>query len=266
MTRLAIQEALLPGRGVADRLARAKDLGIDAVEFACEGLDARLPEVAAALGAHDISACGINMGRAGGCLSADRETRRRAADALREAMTCALDLEADYVTFVPQCGESDLPDLTPFAAPMDLQKELLLWLLRGATDLAEAMECRLALLPLNHYETGFITRLEQAAWFRRQVDDHQAITLAASLYHMALAEGDLLGSLRAQAGHISVLYLSDNNGGWPGQGLLPFPAIGEVLRETHYGGWLVLERPGPLAQAADALPRCLDFLRAAGIS
>lgn len=271
MPKLSIQEGLLPGNTVEERLAAAGQLNIDAVEFSTLNLDARLPRIAEALDANDIKASGINMGRQDGCLSADAARRAQTVDALREALTCALDLEADYVTFVPQCGESDLPDLTPYASPIELQKELLIWLLRGLSDLADAMDVQLALQPLNHYETAFITRLDQAAHFRRQVDNHPNITVAANLYHMALEEENLVTALRKHNDDISVIYLSENNRRLPGQGFLPFLAIGEALAEMAFDGWLVLEGPDTTnnperaGQTFQDLPGSIQFLRGAGL-
>lgn len=271
MPKLSIQEGLLPGETVEERLSAAGQLNIDAVEFPAEDLDARLPRIAEALDANGIKASGINMGRQDGCLSADAARRAGAVDALREALTCAFDLEADYVTFVPQCGESDLPDLTPFASPIEIQKELLIWLLRGVSDLCDAMDVRLALQPLNHYETLFITRLDQAAHFRRQVDNHPKITVAANLFHMALEEEDLVAALREHDDDISVIYLSENNRRLPGQGILPFLAIGEALAEMTYDGWLVLEgeeargSPERARQYLQDLLGSIQFLRRAGL-
>lgn len=271
MPKLAIQETLLPGNSVGQRLSAAASLNIDAVEFPATDLDARLPRIAEALEANGIKASGINMGRQDGCLSADAARRADAVDALREALTCALDLGADYVTFVPQCGETDLPDLTPYASPMELQKELLLWLLRGVSDLADAMDVRLALQPLNHYETAFITRLDQAAYFRRQVDNHPMITVAANLYHMALEEEDLVVALRQHHADISLIYLSENNRRLPGQGILPYEAIGEALAEMAFDGWLVLEGHQTAGDPERArpnfqdLPGSIQYLRTAGL-
>ena len=271
MPRLAIQESLLPGNTVAERLDAARQLNIEAVEFGVADLDNRLPQIAEALEANGIRASGINMGRQNGCLSAEPARRADAVDAMREALACALDLEADYVTFAPQCSASDLPDLTPYASPMEIQKELLIWLLRSLSDLCDAMDVQLALQALNHYETSFITRLDQAAYLRRQVDNHAKITVAANLYHMALEEEELVAALREYTNDISVIYLSEHNGRLPGQGYLPFSAIGAALSEQAYAGWLVLAGAEAVSIPADArqifqeLPGCIQFLRGAGL-
>ncbi len=271
MAKLAIQEGLLPGTTVAQNLAAARRLNIAAVEFAAADLDARLPAIAEALDANGIRASGINMLGQDGCLSADAARRAAAVDSLREALTCALDLEAEYVTFAPQRGECDLPDLSPYASALELQKELLIWLLRGVSDLCDAMDVRLALQALNHYETAFINRLHQAAYFRTQVDNHAMITVAANLYHLALEEDDLLAALQSHGGDISVLYLCDNNGRLPGQGFMPFSAIGAALTELAFDGWLVLAGadttgiPGRARHSLQALSDSIQFLQRAGI-
>lgn len=272
MAKLAVQEQLLPGDNTAERVDHAAQLGFSGIEFAAERLDERLPDIAEALESAGVVASGLNMGRSDGCLSADVAIRQRAADALREALACAQDLEAEYVAFVPQCSASDLPDLTPVASVFDLQKELLIWLLHGFSDLAEIMDCQLALQPVNHYETNFITRLEQAAWFRRQVNDHPKITIAANLFHLALEERDLLESLRDHGDDISVVYLSEVNQRLPGCGLLPFAAIGDALQDMRYDGWLVLEAdtsgrdPDANRETASELRDCVQFLRDSGLA
>ena len=186
MSKLAIREELLPGATVDQRLAAARELGFDAVEFPADDLDDRIDEIDDALRANGMAASGVNMCAVDGWVSADIARRNQATNLLRQALTCALDLESEYVTFAPQIGASDMPDLTPFASPMELQKELLIWLLRGFSDLADAMDSKLAIKPLNHAETAFLTRLDQAAFFCRAADDHPMITLAADVYHLAL--------------------------------------------------------------------------------
>jgi len=258
MTKLAVQEALLPGGGAHERLAAAADLGFRGVEFAAADLDERLDEIYAALQAQGLVASGVNMGMASGWLAADRATRADAADSLRRALTCALDLEAEYVSFVPQYGDSDLPDLTPFASPLELQKELFIWLLRGISDLADAMETKLAMLPVNRGETRFVTCLDDAAFFRRQVDDHTNITLAANTRCLSLEEDDITAALAAHCPALSVVYLVDDNRRLPGRGELPFARLAGPLRSADFAGWLVLA--GECDGAAD-LSDCLDYLR-----
>ncbi len=267
MTKLAIREALLPGETLHERLALARELGFSGVEFTADGLDERIDEIDEALRAHGLRASGLHMGETDGWVSADIRRRRRANDRLREALASALDLEAEYVTFVPQYGASDMPDLTPFASPMELQKELLIWLLRGFSDLADAMDTKLALLPLNSKETAFLTRLEQAAAFCHAVEDHPMITIAAKTCEMALEEANLLQCLTSHQEEISVIYLADSGDRLPGAGQLPFPEIGAALRKSDYKGWLVVDGRS-LSEERERrveLASCMTYLQKCGL-
>lgn len=264
--KLAIREQSLPGATVHERLALARELGVAGIEFAADGLDDRIDEIDDALRAHGLVACGVNMGKSDGWVSADIGRRQRANDMLREALSCALDLEADYVSFAPQYGASDMPDLTPFASPMELQKEMLIWLLRGFSDLADAMDTKLALLPLNRAETAFLTRLEQALRFCQELDHHPMITIAASTCDMALEEANLLGCLQKHQAALSVIYLADSGRSLPGRGALPFPQIGAALRQSDYAGWPVLagQPSGDQPKRGAELASCLAYLRDCG--
>lgn len=266
--KLAIREQLLPGASLHERLNLARDLGFAGVEFAADGLDDRIDEIDEALRKRDLAASGLHMGGIDGWVSADIGRRQNASDRLREALSCALDLEADYVSFAPHYGASDMPDLTPFASPLDLQREMLIWLLRGFSDLADAMDTKLALLPLNRAETAFLTRLEQAALFCREVDHHPMITIAADTCDLALEEAELLECLQAHQAALSVIYLADSARRLPGSGALPFPQIGAALRQADYAGWLVVAgQPAadPPKRAAE-LSACLDYLQSCGLS
>ncbi len=265
--KLAIGEDLLPGAGVHEGLDLARELGFGGVEFIADRLDERIDAIDEGLRALDLVACGVAMGECDGWVSADIGRRREANDRLREALAGALDLGAEYVSFAPQRGASDMPDLTPFASPLELQKELLIWLLRGYSDLAEAMDAGLALLPLNRGESAFLTRLDQGAALLRAVDDHPMIRLAANTCDMALEEADLLASVESHIADIGVFYLADSGDSLPGQGTLPFPEIGASLRRLEYAGWLVIAgRPaGREGDRPDDLRACLDYLRDCGI-
>lgn len=246
MPKLAIQEDMLPGRTVHERLSNAKALGLSGVEFWAEGLDDRVPNIADALEATGLSACGINLGLSDGYLSPDLHTREEAIGKMRQAMATATDLEADYVSFVPHYGVATMPDLTPHSSPADLQKEMMIWLLRTVSDLAYAIGTLLVMQPINHYETAFMTRMEQAKFFRKKIKDHEDVKIAPNLFHMAMEEDNLIASLQDYQDDIGMIYLADSNRRLPGQGFLPWDTIGTTLKQMNYEGWLVLEcgQPG----------------------
>jgi sugar phosphate isomerase/epimerase len=269
--KYAIQEDMLSGRTLRARLRHARELGVEGVEFWADGLTPRVPEVAAALAESGLSASAVNLGRIDGFLYPDARTRDRAVSAMRQAFADALDIGAAGVTFVPHLGANQQPDLTPFKTPIEIEYELMVWLLRGVSDLAYAIGVDLYMQPVNRYETHFMNRVEQAVHFRRQIKDHPHVKIAANLFHMALEETNAVDSLRAalqaEANDIGMIYLADSNRRLPGQGLLDFKAVMGVLRDCGYQGWLTLEcgTPGQNHERAnafaDALPTCLTWLK-----
>jgi sugar phosphate isomerase/epimerase len=266
--QLAIQETMLPGRSTLDRLEYAARLGLAGVEFDAGNLTARVPEVAAALGHTGITAAAVNLGRQAGYLSPEMAEREAAIGRLRQAMADAVDIGAAHVIFVPHFGGPRMPDLTPYRSPVELEGEMLVWLLRTVSDLAYAIGVELDILPVNRYETYFLNRLEQAVFFRRKIRDHPHVKIAAALFHMALEEADITAALRQHAGHIGYLYLADHNGRLPGQGMIDFAAVAAALHDGGYAGWLTLAASPPgenLPRLAAELPGSLDCIREAGL-
>lgn len=266
MPKIAIQEDMLPGRTIHERLSNAKRLGLSGVEFWADNLDQHIPEIVEALEDTGLSACGVNLGMSDGYLSADLATRETAIGKMRQAMANAVDLDAEYVSFVPHYGASDMPDLTPYSSKADLQKEMMIWLLRTVSDLAYAIGTTLVMQPINHYETDFMTTVAQAKYFRKKIKDHEHVKIAPNLFHMSLGEANLLDTLSTHGEDIGVLYLADSNRRLPGQGFLPWDTIGKTLKTINYDGWLVLEcgRPGRnhsnAYQYYDGMSACHDLL------
>lgn len=238
MPKLAIQEDMLPGRNIIEQLTNASHLQLSGVEFWADGLTTRIPEIADALEKTDMLACGVNLGRMDGYLSPDLHARESAISRMRQAMADAIDLNAEYVSFVPHYGATQMPDLTPYHTPLDLEKEMMIWLLRTVSDLAYALGIQLVMQPINRYESHFMNRVEQAKFFRQKIKDHPHVMIAPNLFHMALEEDNIFKTLKTYEADIGTLYLSDSNRRLPGQGLIPFDKVGETLKTINYEGWL----------------------------
>jgi sugar phosphate isomerase/epimerase len=185
--QIAIQEDMLPGRSVLEKLENARALGLAGVEFWAAGLTPCVPEIAAAVRQTGVQVSAVNFGRMGTLLTPDPAERQRVLAALRQAMADSIDIGAKRVVFVPQWGEPLLPDLHPYKTAIQLEAEMLVAYLKQIfTDLAHAMGATLYLLPVNRSESHFVNRLEQAASIRRKIKNHDHVMLAASLFHMTL--------------------------------------------------------------------------------
>jgi sugar phosphate isomerase/epimerase len=237
--RLAVHEDLLPGSTDDERLGAAVAAGFGAVEFNGNKLAARVPDVNAALQAHGLVASSVHLGWDHDFLAADEATRQHALDALRGAMTDAVDIGAGTVVFVPQVGrELDLPDLMPFKSAMQVALELMVWHLRGYSDLAYVFEVQVLLHPVNRETSAFLNRLDQGAELLRRIKQHQHVRLAADAYHMLTTEPDPVASVTTQADLLELVYLVDNTGGLPGTGSTDFNALAAALPGKV--GWAVV--------------------------
>lgn len=266
--RLAIQEDMLPGKTLLEQFERARQLGFAGVEVWGRGLTSRVPEIVDALRATGLAVSAVNHGRQSDLLHPDRAERERALAELRQSIVNAVDLGAAGVIVVPHFGEPALPDLTPYKSLIQLEYELLHNHLRTLSDYVYAMGTDLYIEPINRYETHFMNTLADGVRIRRKIKDHPHIKLTADLFHMALEERDVAGTLHDYAGDVAYIHVADSNRRLPGRGLLDFAAIGAALKD--YAGWVSFEVGAPgnnhasARQMADDLPACLHFLKQAG--
>ena len=257
--QLAIQETLLTGQNVVDKFQQAQALGIEGVELDAYELTVRVPEIAEAMAATGVRVAAVNMGQRDGYISPIMPEREAAIGALRQAMADAVDLKAEHVLFVPLFGESKMPDLTPYRAPIELDAEMMVWLLRTVSDLAYAIGVELDMMPVNRDDSSFITRLAHGLHFRRKIKDHPHVKLAANLYHVVREESDWQQTLREHLPNIGYIQLADQNGCLPGAAMDGLAALVDQLGD--YQGWLTLAgNPAP----GHDLAQCISDLQRAG--
>jgi sugar phosphate isomerase/epimerase len=269
--KLAIQEDMLPGASVSEKLRSAQQLGFKGVEFWVDAEFPRhLPEIAAALAQTNMQCAAVNVGLTR-LIHPEYVVRDQAIAAMRQAMTYAVDLGAQGVIFKPFYSPSPvLPDLRPYKSSLELEAELLVTQLRATlTDLAYALGTELFLEPVNHQETHLVRRVDHAVTVRRKLDDHPHIKIAANLYHMQMEGENLVESLRQHITDIGYIHIADTQRVLPGEGQINFGEIVSVLKGCAYSGWLTLECGTPGSnngqQMADNFPAMMDTLHSAGL-
>lgn len=266
---IAIQEDMLTGSTLLEKFEHARALGVAGIEFWGAGLPAKVPEIVDAMVQTGVRAASVNHGRQSELLSPDPAERERALAELRQSITCACDLGAVGVIFVPHFNGPILPDLTPWMTAAELEVELLYTHLRTLSDFADAMDVELYVEPINRYETYLLNRLEQAAAITRRLK-HPRVKIVADLFHMALDETNIAAALRAHGDCIGHVHLADSNRRLPGEGTTDFAAAAAALKEIGYTGWAAYEcgqpsRNDPAAFRA-GLPASLEHLRQAGLT
>ncbi len=131
-------------------------------------------------------------------------------------------------------------------------RKSLLQILLECASYAHSRGIRLALEPLNRYETDVIINVDDALAFINDVN-HPALGILLDTYHVNIEESSWTEPFRKamDSGKLWHVHLGDNNRLPPGQGLIDFEAIITTLRELDYTYYLSAELiPQPDADTA----------------
>jgi sugar phosphate isomerase/epimerase len=239
--KLAIQENLLPGRTLAEKLAAAERLGFEGVEFWGHGIRARMKEIKDALSTVRVKVSTICSGYRGDLLSPSREERETAVRDIGDLLAAAAELGAVGVIVVPTFGGPKLPDLSPlYASVWELERALLVAELKELGKRAVDAGSYVLLEPLNRYETHFLNRLEQAVSIVEEVGS-PGVAVMADFFHMNIEEASVPEALRLALKHLKHVHLADSNRLPPGFGHTDFREPFKVLKEGGYAYYMAME-------------------------
>ena len=236
MWKYSVSEWVLNEPTTERAIECAAAAGLDAIELtASASFD---PAAARRL----VDALGLQVSGISPGVSADRDfaaasaTQRRAAIAhLRHCIEMAQELSASIVVVVPS-------DRTKSASPGERGEAIE----RAAEAIREAVRDlgeggpRVALEPLNRYETYLVHTLADADDLRRRID-HPCVGLMADTFHMNIEEDNVQRVLDQYGKHLVHIDLADNQRREPGSGDFDFKAFLSHLAAVGYEGWLNLE-------------------------
>jgi D-psicose/D-tagatose/L-ribulose 3-epimerase len=147
--------------------------------------------------------------------------------------------------------------------------------LKPLADYAGEHGIRLAVEPLNRFETSFLNTAAQTMEVVDRVDS-AAVGVLLDTFHMNIEEKDQSAAIRLVGDKLAHFHACGNDRGAPGADHIAWEAITTALRETKYDGAVVIESftPDnqtiaraaaiwrPLAETQDALAtEGLAFLR-----
>jgi D-psicose/D-tagatose/L-ribulose 3-epimerase len=112
--------------------------------------------------------------------------------------------------------------------------------LRPVAAHAESCEVRLAIEPLNRYETSVLNTVAQALELVDAVDS-PACGLLLDTYHMNIEERDLAEAIRVAGPRLYHLHACANDRGAPGADHIDWPAIAGALAAIGYAGAVSIE-------------------------
>jgi len=129
--------------------------------------------------------------------------------------------------------------------------------LRALGDTLRAHDVKLAIEPLNRFETFFLNTAADAAALCDNIDDAN-IGILFDTFHANIEEKSLGDGLRICGKHLFHVHTCENDRGTPGSGHVPWVEVFDTLRAMRYDNWLTIESFGyniPEIAAAAAIWR-----------
>ena len=222
-------------------LRRIKSYGYESIEISGEPTQYKVDDVRKLLKEYGIRCWGsvtLTLGERN--LAAKNEAQRaKSVDYVKSVVRFAHELGGEEVTIVPATVGKMIPDGTA--------QDEWRWVveaLREVYGLASQLGVRMALEPLNRFETYFLNRADQAVALAKEVGPDCGVCLDA--FHLNIEEADMLAAIRNAGRHIADFHVADNNRMAPGQGALDWRRIVETLRSAGYDGALTVEFVAPV--------------------
>ena len=219
---------------------RAKAMGFDILEICIEDpdtIDVAAIRAKAAETGIGVTICGA-FGPSRNVSSEDAAVRGEGLDYLKRCIDFAEGLGSPSVCgpMYSAVGVTQLLDKPARQAQWDRAAGSL----RLAAAYANERGIKLAIEPLNRFETDLVNTVDQGL---RLVDDIAApnVGLLIDTFHMNIEEKDIPAAISRAAGRIVEFHACSNDRGTPGEDHQPWPRIVEALKAADFNGPIVIE-------------------------
>ncbi|KAF2718088.1 xylose isomerase-like protein [Polychaeton citri CBS 116435] len=233
---------------LAATLSRAKKLGYTSIELAGEPSQYPVASTLAQLKEHDMTCWGavtiMSPGR--DLIHPEPATRAAGVAYALGVVELSAALGGKIVTVVP----STVGKTRPLAGAEDEWS----WAVEGLRSIAQAAAAKglkVALEPLNRFETYFVNRVGQAVALIDAVGEAN-VGIAFDPFHLWMEEPDVYASVEACGRtadgktRIFDVHLGDSNRLAPGSGAIDWPRLVGKLKEVGYEGALAMEAMPPV--------------------
>jgi D-psicose/D-tagatose/L-ribulose 3-epimerase len=224
----------------ADAFDRTAAMGYDLIEVCIEDpaiLSAAWVAEQAERTGLEVSVCGA-FGPGRDISSEDEETRASAAAYLRGCVDFAAAVGSPHVAgpMYATTGVTRMLDDDQRAAQRGRAADGL----RAVADYAAERGIRLAIEPLNRFETDLVNTLQQGVELCELID-RPNVGLMIDTFHMNIEEKDLADAVTAAGSHVFHVQASENDRGTPGSGHVPWEPFFAALDRIGYTGPIVVE-------------------------
>jgi sugar phosphate isomerase/epimerase len=172
-------------------------------------------------------------------IHADEAVRATSIKYLNDCITMAKELDGYEMTIVPsQVGK---------VAAMDTPEQEWAWAVESLKEVyahAQKEGIRMALEPLNRFETNFLNRADQAVLLAEQVGPDCGVCI--DTFHLNIEEANMIEAIKSTKERLVDFHVADNNRMACGMGALDWPLIISTLKEIGYDGAVTVEFVAPL--------------------
>jgi sugar phosphate isomerase/epimerase len=222
-------------------LRRIQRLGYTSIELSGEPTQYEVATTRALLKKYGIKCWGsvtLTLGERN-LAATDAGQRARTVDYMKSVVSMVQQFEGREVSVVPVTVGKIVPDSTP--------EQEWAWIVAGLQEVydhAQKAGVRLALEPINRFETYFMNRADQALCLADAVGPNCGICL--DMFHMNIEEVDMCAAIRKVGKRLVDVHVADNNRLAPGMGNLDWKRLVGTLREIGYDGALTMEAVAPV--------------------
>lgn len=258
-----------------EQLAHAKEIGFDVYEIAVERpelIDEEKVLTEAQKAGIKVYVCGA-YGETRDISSDVPEYRDNGMAYGKRLIDMAAALGSPYVAgpMYAAVGRTRLADRDEKERQMRFAVENM----KRLADYASGRGVKLAIEPLNRFETDFINTVEQGLYFLDRIG-YDNVGFLLDTFHMNIEEKSIPDAIRSAMGKIFDFHACANDRGTPGEDHFEWEEIREALKDAGYEGPIVIEAFTPgireiakavslwrqLAESPDCLARNgLRFLR-----
>lgn len=229
-------EALAYRGDIAAQLAELAALGFDGVELAIRApalvehdrLEALVNRYRLAVAAISSGLAFLEDGLS--LVSADGDMRRAAIDRLLTHIPLAARFGS--VVIIGLMATATVAGQSVAGATAQLVTGL-----SEVVDAAQAQHVRLAIEPINRYESAFLRTVEDGLALIDRIGAPN-LGLLLDTFHMNIEETSIEASIRRARARIFHFHAADSNRRYPGAGHIDFRSTLDVLAETGYDGFV----------------------------
>lgn len=185
-------------------------------------------------------------------VAADPDQRAMSIDYVKGCIDLVEALGGEEITIVPGTVGKVIPDGTP-----EQEWEWAVSSLKDVYAHAQGTGVKMAIEPLNRFETYFINRGAQAMALAEAVGPDCGVCLDA--FHINIEEADLYQAIIDCGPRLTDFHVAENNRMPAGHGDYDWPKVIETLKSVGYDGALTAEFVAPLDRTpANPYPNALE--------